>query len=385
MPLLLAPIMLLLWALHLGASSNYTLSDLKVLHQEKNYSEFFQHALDVRPSERLEEWRDMVVKMADGYGREILAKSDITKEQFGQVESLYTWASLRTDDVFRGQRQQIGLKYLQRCLKSPTPCWDEVKSFWEADQKDPETAFKLAELTHPFTPRPIPLWAFLDVALKSSLSEFYCQKEFVLESLWNKLEIDYIRLGPGGELLKKIDSTTHPDCLIAFNKWLLERVQRPLILNAAKRGERELAYQLLASQGKITTALSDFFYTVYLLESPSQGELFNYAWGRLKELSTSAARREEVLKKIKTLDPLPDEIFASLDLKKRRAILHHFKKNFPEYLSLYTDQCLIYYGGKTSFPKGNPTMKCPELMQAPEANTLLDPEKIQRFHQLRSL
>lgn len=361
-----------------GAS--YTLADLEVLTQEGNFDEFFDHALDVRPSERQDAWKGMLAKMADGYGRQILSKTDITKAQFRKIEALFTWPALKADDVFKLHRQDIGLKYLKGCLKTSDPCWGEVKSFWEADQKDADVAFKMAEMTLPFDDKSVPTWTYLDVAVKSPLSEFYCKKEFVLEAIWNKLEIDYVRLGTTGDLLKKIDQTVHPDCLISLNQWTNRKLQKP-----DKTMDRELAYQILNAQGKVNSQLTDFFYTVYLLENPSKGELFNYAWNRLHDLSKNVSRRDEVLRKLKNLDPLPDEVFASMDEAKKRTVLSHFKNNFPEYLYFYANQCLLYYGGKTSFPNGNPTMKCQDLMGAKEATSLLGEDKVRQFKQIRSI
>lgn len=360
--------------------AGYGLSDLEVLTQEENYQEFFEHALDVRPSERQDAWKDMLAKMSEGYTRQILAKSEITKQQFSHIESLYTWPALKGDDVFKGLRQEIGLRYLKSCAKGETPCWKDIKAFWEVDQKDAELAFKLAELTLPLKEKDIPTWTFLDVALKSPLSEFYCQKEFVLDALWKKLEIDYIRLGTEGNFLKKIDETTHPDCLISFNRWTQNKLQRP-----DQASDRELAYQILDAQGKANSQLTDFFYTVYLLENPSKGELFNYAWNRLTELSRSMTRREEVLNRMKALDPLPDSLFSSLDETKKRAVLNHFKNKFPEYLYFYANQCLLYYEGKTKFPLGNPTMKCQDLMESESAKSLVGEDKVQQFRKFRSI
>jgi hypothetical protein len=360
--------------------ASYTLADLEVLTQEGNYQEFFSHALDVRPSERQEPWKGMVSKMADAYGRQILSYAEITKSQFNKIETIYSWPSLKIDDVFKVHRQEIGLRYLKSCLKQTDPCWNDLNRFWETDKTDPDVAFKLAEMTVNSPEKPNSTWTFLDVALKSPISEFYCKKDFVLEALLSKLEIDYIRLGTKGELLKKIDGTVHPDCLISFNKWLLKKITQP-----DKSSERELAYQILEAQGKTNSGMSDFFYTVYLLENPSQGQLFNYAWNRLSELSKSVERRDEVMNKIKILDPLPDELFSSLDESKKRAILAHFQKKFPEYLYFYANQCLLFYGGKSVFPQGNPTIKCQNLMESDNAATLVGKEKVERFRQVRSI
>lgn len=361
-------------------SGSYTLPDLEVLAREGSHEEFLAHALDVRPSERGDVWKGMVSTMAAAQTKAILQKSEITREDFLKVQALWKWPSLKTDDIFKSRRQDISVTYLKRCLKSENPCWKELGEFWESDHSDPETAFKLAELISQFKNSPYTLWTFLDVALKSNLSEFYCKKEFTLDSLWGKLEVDYIRLGPKGDLLKKIDETVHPDCLPSLNKTAQTRLISP-----KKNGDRELAYQILAAQSKAGEDLSDFFYTVYLLEGPSQGELFNYSWNRVKELGSSPARRDAVLIKLKTLDPLPDEILGSFDLTKKRVILTHFKRHFPEYLDHYVGQCVKFYGGKDNFPHGNPTIHCQDLMKSEIAPQILDQFQIKQYQDVRKI
>jgi len=360
--------------------TTYELSDLEVLAAEGSHEEFFKHALDVRPSERQGPWKSMVSKMADAYAQSITARPEIKASDYLQVEKLYQWPGLRTDDVFKLKRQEIGLRYLSVCVKTETPCWNELKTFWEADNTDHDTAYKLAELVANTPNSPLVPWTFLEVALKGPLSEFYCKKELGLKELWSKLEVDYIRLGPKGDLMKKIDSTVHPDCLPSLIKEARTRLMSPEKVN-----DRELAFGILKSQLKADQRLSDFFHAVYLLERPSQGELFNYSWNRVKELGSSFARREAVLAMLKTLDPLPDELFTSMDETKKRVVLMHFKSHFPEYLDFYADQCVRYYGGKGEFPKGNPAIHCQDLMNSTLARELIDSFKLKQYQDIRKI
>ncbi len=362
-------------------AASYSLSDLEVLVNEKSYEEFFKHALDVRPTERQVSWKAMVSKMGETFAQSVLNRSEIRPSDFKQTEALYQWPSLAADDVFKLKRQEIGLRYLKKCLKSNTPCWNELKEFWERDSKDADLAYKLSELVSQIPDAPLSTWTFLEVAFKSPLSEFYCQKDFAMNSLWGKLEIDYIRLGSQGDLLKKIDQTVHPDCLPALNKEAVRRLYRP-----EKGQDRELGFQILRAQMKENQNLSDFFYTIYLLERPSKGELFNIAWSKLKELGSSSERRDAVLSQIKTkLDPLPDEIFSSIDIPKKRVVLNHFKANFPEYLDYYSNQCVKFYGGQNTFPHGNPTVHCQDLMSSDLAPEILTKDKIQRYQEVRKI
>lgn len=371
--------MVYFWSTLVGAES-YTLADLEVLANEGSHREFFLHALDVRPSERQEAWKTMVSKMGDLYSRSVLSKTEINRQDFKKIEDLYDWPGLKTDDVFKVRRQEIGQKFLRACLKQENPCWNDLKAFWEKDKTDPEVAYKLAELTAGFKDSPLSSWSFLDVALKSNLSEFYCKKEFVMNTLWGKIEIDYIKLGPEGDLMTKIDQIIHPDCMPSLVTEARKRLYAP-----PKLLDRELAFQILKSQSKADDAVKDFFFTVYLLDNPSQGELFNYSWNRLKELAGRSNRRDAVMKKLRDLDPLPDGILASLDQMKKRAILNHFKTYFPEYLNFYTDQCVQFYGGKGSFPAGNPTVNCQEFMNSELAPAIIDDYKIKRYQEVRKI
>jgi hypothetical protein len=362
------------------AQGTYTLEDLEVLAQENNFQEYLDHALDIRPSLRLDNWKSMTAKMADLYSRHILVGPEIQKKDFYRTESLYAWPTLNIDDVFKLRRQEIGLRYLKSCLKDEKPCWEVLEKFWQDSNSDPEVGFKISEIlsTHKDAPA---MWKYLSSSLKSPLSEFYCKKEFVQKTLWNKLEIDYIRLATQGDLLKKIDETIHPDCLLELNKVSYQKLYAP-----EGENDRELAYQILKAQGKADQKLSDFFLSVYLLERPSQGELFNYAWGRLKELRKEPERRDETLATIKSkLDPLPDDLMGSLDQIKKRAVLSHFKENFPEYFDFYAHQCLAYYGGGGKFPRGNPTIHCQDFMKSDLAPEIVGAEKVKKFLEIKKL
>lgn len=358
----------------MGVAVTYNLDDLKALAKESSYREFLKHAMDVRPSLRQEEWKSMVVKMAGLYTQRLLGQKKIEKEDFSKIETIYSWVPLKTDELFIARRHEIGLKYLRDCLGENNSCWDELKDFWEQDKSNPETAYRLAEMTKPFTQFPISQWDFLTHAVKSTLSEFYCKKDFVQNEIWTQLENIYIKLGVKGDLLKQIDALLHPACLTPLNELALKKMHTP-----TKSSDRELSFQILKSQFKATTRIEDLFYTVYLLEKPSQGELFNYAWNRVKLLSTLPTRRDAVIETFKTLDPIPDEIFSSLDDLKVRAIFKHMKENFPEIIDFYFNQCKAYYSGSKTFANGNPTLHCKGFVQSPRGASLLDASLLSDF------
>lgn len=365
----------------LGAQGvGYNLEDLRALSKESSYEEFLTHAMDIRPSERGEEWKTMVGKMALLSARQTLSQNPVPRKDFRRIEDLYRWPSLRQNDVFRARRTEIGVKYLRHCTRQTNPCWNDLTQFWKEDSSDPDMAISLAEMVKDRKDAPYSLWTLLEQPLKTTFSEFYCKKPFVMEALWEKLGLDYLRLGVEGKFLTKIEETIHADCLPSLLNESQLRVFQP-----RDEMDRELAFEILKSTGKADKKLMDFFYTLYLLEHPSQGELMNLAWSNLSELGKNASRRDMVMENLQKLDPLPDAIMGTLDLTKRRVVLRHFKTNFPEYFDYYASQCVAYYGGTKKFSKGNPTMKCQDLMNSDLASELLPENKILQFKSVKQI
>ena len=72
----------------------YTLEDLKILKEQKNYFEFLNHALDIRPSKRDKSWEKMVQDMATGFISSTIEKKQISKDYFLFIEDLLSWPSL---------------------------------------------------------------------------------------------------------------------------------------------------------------------------------------------------------------------------------------------------------------------------------------------------
>lgn len=360
--------------------NTYNLDDLRALSNEGSYEEFLAHAMDIRPSERGDEWKAMTGKMALLLTQKTLAQNPIPRKDFQRIENLYRWPSLRTDELFRAARTEIGVKYLRHCTRAPTPCWSDLSQFWKEDSSDPDMAVSLAEMVKDREGAPHSLWTLLEGPLKTPFSEFYCKKTFIMTALWEKLATDYLRLSERGNLLTKIEETIHADCLPSLLEESKLRVYGP-----QSEIDRELAFEIIKATGKPDRKLMDFFYTLYLLEHPSQGELMNLAWNNLSDLGKNSSRRDSVLEELQKLDPLPDAIMGSLDLTKRRAVLRHFKTNFPEYFDYYASQCVAYYGGTKKFTKGNPTMKCQDLMNSDLAAEILPESKITQFNDVKKI
>ena len=66
-------------------AQRYTLEDLKILHKQKSYLEYLDHALDVVPSKRNKEWDEMTGEMALHYLEAKIKDTFVTKNSFIQT------------------------------------------------------------------------------------------------------------------------------------------------------------------------------------------------------------------------------------------------------------------------------------------------------------
>jgi len=371
---ILIPIILGFFLGNLHAGELYTPADLETLVSEGNHAEYLLHARDIRPSLRDDQWKINTSRMADLKAKQILDQARIEYVDLQEIERLYEWPVLQNDDVFNLRRGQIGQKYFSACLKKDVKCSSELMKFWRKNENNPELGFAFAQLAREHSLPGHIIWDFLAPGLRSPVSEFHCKEPHVITEVWGKLGEVHLKLDQKGNFTQKIDSLLHPNCLPYLNNLAQERLKNP-----ETDLDRELAYSILAAQGKNSEKIQDIFFTLYILENPSRGENFNLAWNRLYLLGKNAERRERVLSEIRSMTYLPDGIIESLDPKKKKVVLKHLKANFPEYLDHYLRSCLLFYGGKGPFPKGNPTQNCERLMRSELASYLFENAQIHEF------
>lgn len=355
------------------AAEKYAMADLEILAQEKNFKEYFTHALDPRPSERNDKWKELTLSMAEQWAKVLKQKAEITEEDFKQIEVLFAWPLLKNNEFYRPLRFNLGLTFLQNCFRKQTweKCSSTMHQYWEADPTDPDTAVRMIELTQKFAPtsETYDYWPWLKVALSSPLSEFYCQKDQINEILWNKIKIEWIKVNKEGSFSEKIKSLMHKDCLPGLNAFAQKKLSA-----SANAMDREQAFAILQNQKKLTTQNKDLFYIYFLMDNPAQGETFNYAWNELQALGKSAQKREKILHLIKKDPTLPDETMNSMDEGKRRVVLKEIHRHFPELLYHYGQSCLNYVSGKVTYERGNPTLHCKQIMQTDLAPEIFGPE-----------
>ncbi len=349
----------ILSTLCLSAPVNYTVEDLQILETEKNYKEFFQHALDIRPVKRDDKWQKMVLKMAESYTKSLIKARFIEDKSFITIENLAKWPLLKTNEFFQSNRRKIGLKYLEFCYQKSTrfkkaqtekikreKCNRLFISFWENIPTDYELGLNLLELTNKFNIKnTVSSWTLIKNAVSHPLSEFYCKKMSVRNVLWNKI----VKEKSAGLITK--------DCLLGLKPFLIQ------MLYSNKIRKRNTAYKSLNELNVLSNNDKDFYLTLYFLDSPKVGTTFNNAWNTLRLLGQNFKRRELILNKLQTLDPLPGKLFNLNDTKKKKILIKHLFNNIPEYLNIYGKECINYYKGIKNYPKGTPTPYCKKLFQ----------------------
>lgn len=338
-------------------ASNYSLKDLEILEEQKNYEEFLLHARDVRPVERTKQWTEMVQTMAVGYLDFHTKRQNYIRPIFKYLQTISKWPSLREDEFFLMKREKFVLKYLNICFYEQRPyCTKEVTDFWNTHNKDPESGFKLADLLKKYKPS-YDIWSYVQASTANKFSEFYCHRPLIQKELLRKLVSEYSNRPATLKTTGLLKKYAHSECWKKFNPYLKERMYE-------ESGQKQLViFEILKAQKMLSQIEEDTFLTFYYLQGPKIGKTFNLAWRTLQRLSESFEQRNEVLTRLQKMDPLPGKIFSEANVTRRATLLGHFKLNFPEYISSYSKTCLNYLEGKIRFPNGNPTLDCHSLMK----------------------
>jgi hypothetical protein len=348
-------ISLLLFTLNTSASQIYTIDDLKVLYTQKSYVEYLDHALDIRPSKRDKEWSKMTLEMASGHIKSLIQRGVATLQTFNHIEKLAKIPSLKADDFFQLKRTQFAYSYFKSC-KGPQ-CHLLFKEFWRTAKHYPDYDFKFYEL---FRLRDSETKEYiLPYFTKSSGSKFYCKKLYVVTDLYKVLD-QAVKYKTIDESKKEVSKYADSECISSLADQLSHR-----LYNLEKSNQYKITlYKILKSHNLISQSDEDLFFSIYILQGPVVGEIFNMAWNRISKLSQNYKRRQQLLTRLMEQDPLPGKVFAHPDKKKRDTLISFFHKYFPEYIDSYVKTCINYFSGNGEFPLGNPTIQCDDLMKA---------------------
>ena len=370
---------LFLLCLSLQAFAQYSLKDLEFLENERNYGEFFQHAQDIRPVERGKAWQEMVQTMSRSYLHKYLALNIYRKEDHQVLLELNSWPVLQRDLKFQQLRAKFGKGYFTQCFHqgpSKNQCLKQLYFYFNQGMKLPEESFAYLQLLEeqrpPLTYRSYP---YIKSILTDPLKAKHCSHPLLKTALFKELiKIQY----PNFHTLKTWakDKIGH-SCLHNLSQELRKN------LWSGDFSQALLAFDLLYVGKKISPADQDFFLIRSFLHSDRKGEHLNLSWNTLKNLAKDFERRKKVLNQLKTLDPLPDHLFGLNSSLKKNTLIHHFAKNFPEYLDHYSHTCLRYLQGQGSFPNGNPTVYCRQIMEETQAKNWIDQQRLSLYQKVK--
>ena len=144
-----------------------------------------------------------------------------------------------------------------------------------------------------------------------------------------------------------------------------------------------MAFDLLYVSDRISLRERDFFLVRNYLQKAQKGERLNLSWNALKSLANNFERRQTVLRQLKSLDPLPDQLLGIPPSPEKKTLLDHLADNFPEYLDHYSQSCLDYLQGKRPFPNGNPTIHCHQIMQEAPGKNWIGRQLLARYREVK--
>ncbi|MBT3234435.1 MAG: hypothetical protein HN353_00630 [Bdellovibrionales bacterium] len=365
-----------------SAEKLYSMEDLRILAVQNSTREYLESAREILPSKRAKEWNKLTQQMGRAYIVDQIKKERFTRANHHFIESLTNWPILRRDEFFQIRREQFNLSYFQNC-SAKVECIKEVAAFWNNSTDTLhlgqyiELGIKLAQhFKSAISPQL--RWKMLSPATKSELSNFYCQRDVVKQVVLNRIEIIFNQQNEKGKLPlgDRVATIANRSCL----KQIALFLKRELPTLSAHH--KDLTYRLLASNSLLNPSDRDLLLVTYLLENPLTGETFNEAWNVIEELGLNFKRRQRLLNRIKLIDPLPGKVFASPNLKKRKVITNLVYQNFPEYLDLYSKQCLSYLEGTVAFTNGNPTVECRDLVRTSKNTRWLSQRVLKKLQKI---
>lgn len=355
----------------LNAANLYTLKDLQVLEQEKNFEEFLMHVNDIRPSERQKLWKDMYQSMAMELVDYKIRTKDFSMLAYRQIEDIGRSSALFNDEFFQLKRSIYAKAFFSECYNQASEkkdiqkiagiktCDSELNSFWYFSKKDADVGLEFAKLIerHPST---LNTWPFYQRAINDTIAPLYCEKPDIQRAIINKLTQESFDAEFDGNYKTLIKRLVPEKC---FGK-IIPSLRLGLQSTVTNGLEKEMAMNLLSASGKLTKEEEDLYAVLYMLDGPVVGDKMNLAWKKIEDLSTQYTKRVKILAQIKSLPLIPDKIFKDASLPRNKAIINLFAKNFPEYLNFYGESCVKYLENKSEF-SGNiaSSLQCNEFLK----------------------
>lgn len=379
--MILLPLLFAQTFVHAETANLYTLKDLAVLEQEKNFEEFLAHVNDIRPSERQKLWKDMYQSMAMEMIDYKIRTKDYSFKSYKSVEAQARSSALANDEFFQLKRSIYAKSFFSACYaqasekngdlktKNIKSCDSELNSFWYFSKKDPDIGLEFAKILER-NGSALPTWPFYQRAISDSISPIYCEKPDIQRAIISKLTAESFDQNFDDNYKTLIKRFVPDKC---FEK-VVPALRLGLQSTVTSGLEKEMALNLLTAKGLLSKEEEDLYAILYMLDGPVVGDKMNMAWKKIEDLSSQYQKRIKILAQIKSLPLIPDKIFKDPGLPRNKAIINLFAKNFPEYLNYYGESCVRYLENKSE-TVGNiaSSFQCNEFLKT--ARTLKKSEK----------
>ena len=353
------------------AANLYSLKDLQVLDQEKNFEEFLMHVNDIRPSERQKLWKDMYQSMAIELVDYKTRTKDFSMEAYKKVEEIGRSSVLFNDEFFQLKRSIYAKTFFKQCYhqasekkdleqtKEIKTCDAEMSSYWYFSKKDPDIGLEFAKLIERY-PSKLQTWPYYQRAINDSIANLYCERPIIHRAVIKKLTEESFDSEFDGNYKNLIKRFVPDKC---FQK-IIPSLRLGLQSTLTNGLQKEMAMNLLSASGNLTKEEEELYAVLYMLDGPVVGDKMNLAWKKIEDLSLQYTKRVKILAQIKSLPLIPDKIFKDPSLPRNKAIINLFAKNFPEYLNFYGESCVKYLQNIDEF-SGNiaSRLQCNEFLK----------------------
>ena len=345
----------------------YQMDDLEVLAQDHAWAEYLAHAVDIRPSERQERWKELTTKVGVNYLKHIIATKDYSSTAWDRVQQAAAFKVLADDEIFQMERALWGKDYFTYHFgQGPKEgLAAQFQVFWQTTPPIPATldaVYALATTIRPLAPE-LDLWPLWSRLVQSTAAATYCAKPQVQRALWDKLQ--------SSPTLAAAQALAQNDCWEQAAPFLKEHIYLS-----------SYAYPILNTLGLLSPLERQQYLVNYLLRDSPNGPTFDEAWALLLQLGKNYELRQQILAQLKTQAYLPDQLWGTPDQRRQAAVFNHVEQNFPEYIAYYLQTCLAYFEGTRRFPQGSPVMYCRDFYRLAKSHHLINEGLQSRFEGL---
>lgn len=330
------------------------MNDLNALVKNGAYLEFFEHAMDIRPSLRNEKWQKMSLKMAQKYMQEMNGKI-LNKEEIDKIISVLQYPHFNQDEFFLEKREKFLASLVENysLSNSTRDTMLFANKIYKDFKKTKYFGLYITKKLYPIFKRKgvyqqnLKFFQQLLTSLtQSKFSEFYCHKTPLKEILTDSV------------LSNNVLPKLHLDCM----KKLIPQIEKHLY--AENSIMRKQSYKFL-NKHKVLKSSDQAKYHILNLLNGKKVEKKNWTpvISSLEYFKNNYKVRMETLEILSEYDPYPDNFYLIYSNKQLKSLTRLLSKSFPEYLDRYTKNCLNYLSGKVSFPNGNPTPNCHRYMK----------------------